>query len=116
MATHDGLGATRTPGSRASSDVAALGVDLGDRERLRLPAALEQADGEGFAHAAAADECQVHPGRVSVADCARRVRASGRRPGAGEPEERSVAAPHFPERDGPSCTSGPHQPVPVGIG
>ncbi len=41
--------------------MAALGVDLGDRELLRFPAAVEQPDRERLAHATAAHECQAHP-------------------------------------------------------
>ena len=39
---HAGLGTTRTLGNRCLEDAAALGVDLGDRERVGVPAAVEQ--------------------------------------------------------------------------
>ena len=63
--------------------MATLGVDLGDRERLGLPAGVEQADGERFAHATTAEECQVHPeqanrGRLRAQGTQRRVAVHGR--------------------------------------
>ena len=100
VATHAGLRRDAHPGQARLEHVAAVGVDLGDGQRLGLPAALEQADGEGFAHAAAAEECQVHPGRVSVG----RLRTQGieacRGP-SGWARGTLGAAPYFPERDGP---------------
>ena len=50
--------------------VAPLGVDLGDGQRLGLPAAVDQSDGQGFAHAPSAQQCQVHPRRLTVVGCA----------------------------------------------
>ena len=43
--------------------VAAVGVDLGDRERVGRPPAVEQAGRQRLAHAAAAQEAHVHPGQ-----------------------------------------------------
>ena len=67
---HEHLGVGRRP-RRARHDpdareaalerVAAIGVDLGDRERLGLAAGVEQADDEGLAHAPAAEQRQLHP-------------------------------------------------------
>ena len=70
---HAGLGTTRTPGNAVLEDAAALGVDLGDRERVGLPAGVEQAADEGLAHAPAAEQRDALHER-SVGEATRRRR------------------------------------------
>ena len=47
----------------------ALGVDLGDGDRLGLPAGLDEAGRERLAHPSAAEQREVHRERVTVAEC-----------------------------------------------
>ena len=107
-AAHAPLGTTRTPGSRSSSNAAAVGVDLGDRDRPGLPAGLHEPGRERLAHPTATQQREVHRGRVTVAVCPLCVpdAVRGQRGRARRPEERSVPHPHFPEWMWPSCTSG----------
>ena len=101
-------------GEAILEDPAAFGVDLGDRERVGLPAGRRRRpDGERFAHAAPAEEAHVHRVRLTVAltrsastervISARRTRRRTRR----GPEERSGRSRTSPN-GAASCTSGPH--------
>ena len=104
---HQHLGVARGPrrvahdahaGQPRLEGVVTVGVDLGDRELLGFPAAVEQADRERFAHATAAHECQTHPLQANR-DRERRMPTSPdhERDRWAEPEERSV-----PPRTSPS--------------
>ena len=79
----------------------AVGVDLGDGERVGLPAGVEQAPDEGLAHAPAAEATRKPCMRL------RRLRA-----GRGGGPRNLRAAPYFPERsDRPAPRASP-RPAP----
>ena len=71
---HDDVGVGRRPG-RARDDAhpgkalfedpAALGVDLGDRDRVALPTRVEQPLHQGLAHPTATEEREVHSVRLN---------------------------------------------------
>ena len=122
---HEHVGVGRGP-RRAGHDahageprlerVAALGVDLGDRERVRVPAGVEQADRERLAHATAAEECHAHlqqgnRGRTAVRTRDRTGRARRR---TGRARGTFGPTPHFPERDGPPAPRARTQRTPSG--
>ena len=107
---HAGLGTTRTPGWSVFEDVATVGIDLGDGERVGLEVGVEQPGDERLAHAPTTEQRDANhaarvPARVArnsaFTVCGRVLRVN-----AGGPEERSAAS-HFPERSG-VLHLGPH--------
>jgi hypothetical protein len=94
---------------------AAVGVDLGDDDRVALPAGVEEPPDEGLAHPAASEEREAshdreatdreRPNRCALPawECRYTMQAAGRARARGT----IGLASHFPERDSPSCTSGP---------
>ena len=80
---------------------AAVGVDLGDRELVGVPAAVEQAAEQRGTHLPAADQGHArHPTRVTPRRCARRAaNESAKRVGPEEPSE--------PPRTSPNGTAPP---------
>ena len=97
--------------------VPAVGVDLGDRERLGLPAGVEQAADQRRAHASAAEQCDAfHPAEANGArPSAVRRPPIGTGPG---PDARRARGTLDRLRTSPngaaSCTSGPRCRSPVG--
>ena len=91
-----------------------IGVDLGHRKAVGVPSRIEKATQQRGTHLPAADQPHTrHTQRVDRMPARTRARTSSARSaathcfGRGRARGTFGVAPHFPERDGPSCTSGP---------